>query len=121
MPLDARSVRALKDAAIAGLTPAFARSETYTAQQWVQRCVDDLAQLWKVGDCWAVTEVSESKSGRILQVIGVAGDYTPDLQHEIELWARGVGVKTIFITGRKGWARRMKDYELVTVTMKKDI
>ena len=120
-----QEIQAIRHAAEDALRPAFARSFVHTVDSWVQRCVDDTAQLWRHGDLWAITEVQETHDGRALSVVAMAGDYSHELAVEIEAWARAHGCKRAFWTGRKGWARKMlahdKQFRVVTVTMEKEL
>ena len=107
--------------ATAGLSPAFSRSEVHHASEWVAKCVSDQAQLWKHGDLWAVTEVRLTKTGRIVNIVAIAGEFDDALIGEIEQWAVSVGCNKAFFTGRKGWLRRMRDYRITTITMVKEL
>jgi len=114
-----------RKAAEDALRPAFARSLVHSVGDWMQRCANDTAQLWRHGDLWAITEVQETHDGRALSVVAMAGDYSHELAVEIEAWARAHGCKRAFWTGRKGWARKMlahdKQFRVVTVTMEKEL
>ncbi len=107
--------------AAAALAPAFDRYGLHGASEWVQRCRDDLAQLWRVGDCWAVTEVFDSKRGMVCHVVALAGEFAHQVVQEIEAWAKKNGCALMHFTGRKGWARRLPDYTPVAIVMEKVI
>ena len=107
--------------AIEALGPAFERSLFQYAGEWLQRCEQDQAQLWRDGDLWAVTEVQELKTGRALHIVAMAGAYTPRLMEEMEAWGRHVGCRDAFFSGRRGWARRLPDYKIESVTMQKGL
>ncbi|APW37658.1 hypothetical protein RD110_11020 [Rhodoferax koreense] len=109
------------EAAVQGLTPAFDLSEVHNACTWVTKCQQDMAQLWRDGSLWAVTEVVETKRGRALHFVAMAGDYVDSLRIEIEAWGKSVGCNKAFFTGRKGWAKRLPAYRIRTVTLEKDI
>ncbi len=120
-----QEIPAIRHAAEDALRPAFARSLVHSVGDWMQRCANDTAQLWRHGDLWAITEVQETHDGRALSVVAMAGDYSHELAVEIEAWARAHGCKRAFWTGRKGWARKMlahdKQFRVVTVTMEKEL
>lgn len=103
------------------LQAAFDRSCVHDAQVWVQRCRQDLAQLWRHGDLWAITEVTATKTGRAVHIVAMAGSYDPVLVGEIEQWGRAMGCGKCFFTGRKGWLRRVPDYRLRTVTLEREL
>lgn len=107
--------------AAAALAPAFDRFGLHGSDEWVQRCRDDLAQLWRVNGCWAITEVFESKRGTVCHIVAMAGDFTHQAMAEIEQWAREVGCALVHFTGRKGWARRLPDYTPTAIVMEKVI
>ena len=122
MPLiRASEVPSVADEAAKSLAPAFALSETETPEAWIERCRSDLAQLWRSGDFWAVTEVRNAKRGMVLHIVACAGVYCDQLLSEIEAWGKSKGVQRVYFTGRKGWSRRLSGFDLVTVTMAKEI
>jgi hypothetical protein len=103
------------------LACAFARSDVHDAALWVGRCKADLAQLWKRGNLWAITEVQATKEGRALHIVAMAGDYAPELVEEMEAWGRSAGCSKSFFTGRQGWVRKVPDYRVKTVTLEKEL
>lgn len=105
--------------AAAAIAPAFDRYGLYDPLEWVQRCRDGLATLWRLGECWAITEVFDGKPGRMCHIAAMAGDFVQDLMREIEEWAASKGCVEVFFTGRKGWAKRLPDYEQTAIVMKK--
>lgn len=112
---------AIADAAVSGLSPAFDRSYVQTASDWLERCKQDLAQLWHDGDLWAVTEVQQGKDGRVLHIVAMAGDYSADMVTHIEQWGRAMGCVRVMFTGRVGWAKRRPDYKPKTITFEKEL
>jgi hypothetical protein len=114
-------VASVQQAACIALEPAFVRSDTDTAAGWVLRCGFDLAQLWRCGELWAVTQVLRGKRGLVLQIVGMAGAYDPALVDAIESWARRVGCVRLLFTGRRGWLRRVPGYRMTTVTAIKEL
>lgn len=105
----------------AHLAPAFARSDVLDGLEWLQRCRDDLAQLHRAGDFWAITEVLDTRQGRAVHIVAAAGAWNARLVPEIESWARTLGCERCFFTGRPGWMRRMADYRLRTVTLERKL
>jgi hypothetical protein len=103
------------------LDPAFERSHDSTADEYIQRCRDDLAQLWTNGSLYAITEVRKIHSGLALHIVAMAGEFDQKLVDEMEEWGRSVGCKSSYFSGRKGWARKMPDYEQITVTLQKEL
>lgn len=120
-----KDIPAIRKEAEDALRPAFARSLVHSVGDWMQRCANDTAQLWRNGDLWALTEVQQTHDGRAIVVIAMAGDYTQSLVAEIEAWAKSHGCKRAFWTGRRGWARKALAYDkrcrVVTVTMEKEL
>lgn len=109
------------DNAIRGLSPAFELSEVHTVEYWINRARNDLAQVWNIGAYWAITEVQQTKTGRALHIVGMAGEYDKALFDEIEQFGRATGCNRVYLTGRKGWMKRLTDYKLRTVTMSKEL
>lgn len=103
------------------LAPAFDRSYVHQAADWIERCAQGDAQLWRSGDYWAITEVLEGKDGRICHQVASAGVYDDALIDEIEQWARSVGCRRTLATVRPGFARRRPGYTTKTVTLEKEL
>ena len=103
------------------LMPAFELSHDSTAAEWIQRCRDDLAQLWQHGNFHAVTEVRKLHSGIALNIVALAGEFDQKLMDEMEEWGKSVGCKSSYFSGRKGWVKRLPDYKQITVTLHKEL
>lgn len=112
---------AIPDEAVEALRPAFDRSMTDDAETWVARCRADQAQLWRYGGLWCITEVRETKAGRVLHGVALAGDYNDRLIPEIEAWARSIGCVSAVLSGRRGFAKRLPDYRIQTITLSKEL
>ncbi len=110
-----------RKAAEDALRPAFDHSDVADVETWVQRCIDDQAQLWRVNDYWVISEVQDTKKGRAVHLVFAAGVYEPPLVDEINTWATSIGCVRSFFSGRPGWQRRRPDYRLKYITMEKEI
>ena len=111
----------IPDEAVAALQPAFEYSDVMTSEDWVSRCKSDQAQLWSVGNCWAITEVQNTKVGLVAHIVGLAGSPAEQVIDEIEEWAKALGCKKVFFSGRKGWLKARPDYKLRCVTAEKEL
>lgn len=107
--------------AVAAIAPAFDRYGMHESSEWVQRCRDDLAQLWRVGQCWAITEAYDCKQGKVCHIAALAGEFTHEIMQSIEAWAASIGCTKVLFTGRKGWAKRLPDYTQTAIVMAKEI
>ncbi len=107
----------IPDEAADALRPAFDRSDVHMIEEWIQRCKNDKAQLWKMRSYWMITEVVQTKNGLALHMLASAGVYENDLIEEAENWAREIGCKSAYFTGRPGSIKRRPDYKIRTVTM----
>lgn len=114
-------VKAIHDQAVTGLMPAFDRSDFHHAKDWIDRCAADLAQLWRFPEMWAVTDVQDGKSGRLLHIVAVAGKWSDAHLSRMEQWGKSMGCSAVYATGRPGWARLIKDAQVKTITIKKDL
>lgn len=83
--------------------------------------MQDTAQLWRLGNLWAITEVMQGKQFRVIHIVAMAGEYSQSLVTEIENWAVLNGCKKSYFTGRKGWQKRVLDYKLDSITMSKEL
>ncbi len=113
-------LREVEGQAIRALDAAFDRSYIHTAPMWVERCKADLAQLWRHGDLWAITEVQQGRQ-RVLHIVAMSGLFDAALVEEIETWGKQVGCSKALFTGRKGWAKKVPDYKVKTITFEKEI
>lgn len=121
MLIPLHQIAAVEDEAISALAAAFDRSYVQTAAMYLDLCRKDFAQLWRQGNLWAVTEVQTGKDGRILHIVAMAGDYTPELVKEMEDWGKSKGCIRSMFTGRKGWGRKVPDYQPKTITFEKEL
>lgn len=121
-PVPLATVYKIEGDAIKGLRPAFDRSESHTAEFWLSRCKADMAQLWRMGDLWAVSEVQDTRTGRAIHIVAMSGPaFNVALSDAIEAWGRAVGCNKAFFTGRRGWAKRVPSYTPITYTFQKEL
>jgi len=121
----------IPDEAVEALRPAYEHSSKLSGspEQWVQRCRDDTAQLWRSADekYWAVSEIfEESAYGKICHMIASSapdGGYDDTLREEVEQFAKSQGCQSVLTGGRRGWERRFssKGYKTVSVTLVKEL
>ena len=111
----------IPDEALAAISPAFEYSDDQSPEDWIQRCREDLAQLWRRNDYWLISEVRDTKHGRAVHLVFSAGVYEHELVDEVNTWARSVGCVRSYFTGRPGCLRKRADYKLRTVTMDKEL
>lgn len=105
----------------AALLPAFDHADDQDVDTWLQRCRDDLAQLWFQDGYWLISEVRQTKRGLAVHLLFSAGQYTPALVDEVNAWAKSIGCVRSYFSGRPGCMRRRPDYRLRTVTMDKEL
>lgn len=98
-----------------------ARCANLTATQLLDRCDQDLAQLWRLKDFWAVSEVVDTPRGRAIHFLAAAGRYEPALVAAMERWARAHGCTAAYFSGRRGWARKLPDYAPAAITLTKEL
>ena len=111
----------IPDEAVAALQAAAAKSDAAEAFEWVERCKQDTAQLWRHGAFWLVTEIVRLRDGIALHFIAAAGPFNQSLIDEAQAWARSIGCRKAFFTGRKGWERKLPQFKVRTVTMERNI
>lgn len=112
---------AVPDEAAVALEPAFRRTHTDTAEMWLERCRSDLAQLWEHQGYWAISEVIDGKSCRVLHLVASAGKFNNELVDEMEAWGRSVGCKQVVAEVRRGMTRRRAGYRIKAVSVEKDL
>lgn len=115
-------------AIIAGLEMALREygGGTHTLEDVIFDTMKGNAQLWKNDKAVLVTQlVNYPRGGMVLNLWLASGEYDAvhDLSDEAIGWARARGCKRATITGRRGWARTLKDegWELLSITLTKDI
>ncbi|MFC4924708.1 hypothetical protein [Delftia deserti] len=109
------------DEAAAALEPAFRRTHTDTAEAWLERCRRDLAQLWEHQGYWAISEVINGKTCRVLHLVASAGVFNNELVDEMEAWGRSIGCKKVVAEVRRGMTRRRHGYRIKAVSVEKDL
>lgn len=107
--------------AASALEPAFQRTHTDTAEMWIDRCRADLAQLWEHQGYWAISEVIDGKTCRVLHLVASAGVFNHELVDEMEAWGRSVGCKKVVAEVRRGMTRRRPGYRIKSVAVEKDL
>ena len=114
-------ISAIRKEAEDALRPAFDHSDVADVETWVQRCIDDQAQLWRGDAYWIISEVQATKKGRAVHLAFSAGVYEPALVDEVNAWAKSIGCVRSFFSGRPGCQRKRPDYRLKYITMEKEI
>lgn len=114
-------IPAIREEAEDALRPAFDHSDVAHVEPWVQRCADDLAQLWRLNDYWVISEIQETLRGRAVHLVFSAGVYEPALVDEINAWAKSKGCTHSFFSGRPGCQRKRPDYRVKYITMQKEL
>jgi hypothetical protein len=87
------------------------------------------ALLWLVWDgvdihAAAVTALSVSNGRKFCTIVACGGRELPKwkfLIGRLEQFAKDEGCRSIVIMGRRGWAREFKAYQLVSVTLEKEL
>ena len=106
---------------------ALARSaESHYFEDVKQAILDNRAQIWPSQNGCIVTTVTEFPKSKMLQVWLCGGDFDEvfnKYNDMIEEWGRKQGCDQMFINGRKGWERRLKDvgYHPVAVILTKEL
>ena len=121
MLIPLHQIAAIEDEAISALAAAFDRSCVHTGRMYLELCRIDMAQLWRQGNLWAVTEVIQCKDGLALHIVAMAGEYAPGLMREMEGWGKSKGCIRSVFTGRLGWKKRLPDYRPKTMTFEKEL
>lgn len=88
---------------------------------WLERCRADLAQLWEHHGYWAISEVIDGKTCRVLHLVASAGKYNDELVDEMEAWGRAIGCKQVVAEVRRGMTRRRPGYRIKAVSVEKDL
>ena len=77
--LPPKDIPAIRKEAEDALRPAFDHSDVADVETWVQRCIDDQAQLWRMNAYWIISEVQDTKKGRAVHLAFSAGCTNPPL------------------------------------------
>ena len=98
--------------------------DTHTEHDILDLLRNDQAQFWPAENSAMVTEIVGYPNGSHCRIWLAGGEY--DELRELERdklipWARQQGCRRIELVGRKGWARRLKDYDEVAVVLAKEI
>ena len=114
-------ISAIRKEAEDALRPAFDHSDVAQVEPWVQRCADDLAQLWRLNGYWVISEIQDTLKGRAVHLVFSAGVYEPALVDEINAWAKSKGCTHSYFSGRPGCQRKRPDYRVKYITMQKEL
>lgn len=82
------------------------------------------AQLWRVYDAWCVTEIVRYPRKCVANISLFSGHYHPEHQQDMfcafSQWAKRYGATHARLSGRRGWARYLQDWN-ATVLLEKAI
>lgn len=87
-------------------------------QLWI--VVDDSQSLLATG----VTEMTEYPRAKVAKIVGMVGEHADRWVHhmaDFENWARAQGCSSIMNIARKGWARKLPDYDLTHVVLERKL
>ncbi len=110
-----------------------ASDDTVTFDGVVRDIMAKNRQLWVAGNegedicAVAVTSLQQCESGlKQASITLLGGDYGNlvellKLRSELEAWAKVEGCTRFRIYGRRGWARRLLDYDLKICVLSKDL
>jgi len=82
------------------------------------------AQFWPAANSAMVTEIVGYPQGSHCRIWLAGGEYDElrALERDMVIpWASSVGCRRIELVGRKGWARRLNDYQEVARVLAKEI
>ena len=104
------------------------RDDAVTLAEVEEALAANLAQLWTVRDgglvLAAVTQLLALKSGRQAYVWQMGGDFERGgeaLVATFLAWARSEDCVTAEMNGRLGWRKKLPDWQVVTVTLRKEL
>ena len=84
----------------------------------------DQAQFWPAANSAMVTEIVGYPQGSHCRIWLAGGEYDElrALERDMVIpWASSMGCRRIELVGRKGWARRLNDYQEVARVLAKEI
>ena len=105
------------------------RTKLYEPQHIREICASDGMQLWFVVDgeevlATAITWLVQFPLAKVCYCV-VAGEHMDRWLHllsEIEDWARSAGCRELVLDrARKGWARKIPDYDLTGIVLEKSL
>ena len=97
---------------------------THTEHDILDLLRNDQAQFWPAENSAMITEIVGYPNGSHCRIWLAGGEYDElrGLERDRVIpWARSRGWRRIELVGRKGWARRLKDYDEVAVVLAKEI
>ena len=97
----------------------------HTITEIMKDCISRRSQLWVLYEGEKIFGVLVTAIyGELCNMELFSGDgidrMLPHLQ-TLEKWAKDGGCKRIEVTGRKGWIKKMKDYNVKKITLVKEI
>jgi hypothetical protein len=80
---------------------------SYSLGDLLERLADNRAQIFRSEEAVLVTEILESKKGRVLNIWLTAGELEAamDLSRQAVSAAEGIGCVAATFTGRRGWGK----------------
>lgn len=101
------------------LRRACERTGERTTHDVLCQLVTGNAQLWRVDECWMVTEIATYPRKRVA-FVSLCGGKFPDgqmreMREMLYQWAKHYQADEIRIVGRRGWLRYLPDFHEMTV------
>ena len=97
---------------------------THTEDDVLDLLRADQAQFWPAANSAMVTEIVGYPQGSHCRIWLAGGEYDElrALERDMVIpWASSMGCRRIELVGRKGWARRLNDYQEVARVLAKEI
>ena len=97
---------------------------THTEDDVLDLLRADQAQFWPADNSAMVTEIVGYPNGNHCRIWLAGGEYDElrALERDMVIpWASSMGCRRIELVGRKGWARRLTDYNEVARVLAKEI
>jgi len=105
------------------LEPILERFQTHKWRDVLIGIRDGRMHLWEFEKSCGITQITDYPAKRVLVLMLAAGDLDEILSKEDELteYARVHGCEALHVYGRPGWSRVAKQFQMVSVTLTKEI
>src|SRR5579859_3701051 len=99
----------------------------FTAEDVKASIADGRRQLWATvpdGDCILVTQIDQypqAKVGHIFLCAGRLPKAWREILFHVTEWLKAEGCRAVELNGRRGWARKLRDFHVPMILLRKEL
>ena len=123
-PIQTTDVESVWPEASRSLARAIIYDDFNTIDDVLLKIKSEQSQLFLCNETWIVTRINKTIAGLKLTVWLVSGEITPQecfesVLFKLEQYAKYLGCVAVNVNGRQGWAKKLKQYKIKSITLER--